>query len=171
MRISSERGYFFHDHREREVGRAVKEKLCYIAFDYDTETQIDCRMFRQEADVARVFFQPISLALKPAESTTLLHHNFRKCDVDIRVNLYVHVMLLGGTTMFQEIGQRMTKESDGVAFTHDEDQGGCSTRETVLGADGRVYFGFFFYKCGSRGCVRWIWPDHRVDATHLGSTV
>jgi len=27
-----------------------------------------------------------------------------KCDVDIRKNLYVHVVVSGGTTMFQEIG-------------------------------------------------------------------
>ena len=33
-----------------------------------------------------------------------------KCDVDIRVNLYVHVMLPGGTTMFQWIFEHMTKE-------------------------------------------------------------
>jgi len=26
-----------HDHRERAVVRGVKENLCYIAFEYDTE--------------------------------------------------------------------------------------------------------------------------------------
>ena len=36
-------------------------------------------------------------------------HNIMKCGLDIRLNLHVHVMLPGGTTMFQEIGQRMTK--------------------------------------------------------------
>ena len=36
MRIYSERGCF-HDHRERAVVRGVKENLCYIAFEYDTE--------------------------------------------------------------------------------------------------------------------------------------
>ena len=37
MRISSERGYSFTTTEEREIGRGVKEKLCFIAFDYDTE--------------------------------------------------------------------------------------------------------------------------------------
>jgi len=32
------------------------------------------------------------------------------CDVYIRVNLYANVVLPGGTTMFQEIGERMTKK-------------------------------------------------------------
>ena len=51
---------------------------------------------------AHVFFQPASLALQPTGSTTLLFI-FRKCDVDIRVNLHIPVMLPGGTTMFQGI--------------------------------------------------------------------
>merc|ERR1712094_5249 len=33
-----------------------------------------------------------------------------KCDVDIRKDLYANVVLSGGTTMFQGIGERMTKE-------------------------------------------------------------
>ena len=36
-KISSERGYSFTTTEEREICRGVKEKLCYIAFDYDTE--------------------------------------------------------------------------------------------------------------------------------------
>ena len=33
-----------------------------------------------------------------------------KCDVDTRKNLYVNVVLSSGTSMFQEIGECMTKE-------------------------------------------------------------
>ena len=38
----------------------------------------------------------------------------------------------------------MTKELDGVGVVsiHDEDQGGCSTKEKFLGTDLRVYFVF-----------------------------
>ena len=38
MRISSERGYSFTttEERERKIVRDVKEKLCFLAFDYDT---------------------------------------------------------------------------------------------------------------------------------------
>ena len=53
------------------------------------------------------FFQSISLDLKPAESTTLLS-NSMKCNVDIRMISYISVLLPSGTTMFQEIGERMT---------------------------------------------------------------
>ena len=37
MKIFTERRYSFTTTGEREIGRGVKEKLCYIAFDYDTE--------------------------------------------------------------------------------------------------------------------------------------
>lgn len=38
-----------------------------------------------------------------------------KCDVDIRKDLYSNVVLSGGTTMFQGIGERMTRELAALA--------------------------------------------------------
>jgi len=52
-----------------------------------------------------------------------------KCDVDIRKDLYANVVLSGGTTMFQGIGERVTKELTALAPSHNEDQG-CSTTRT-----------------------------------------
>ena len=80
----------FHDHRT-EGGPVVmsKRNVATCRFDYDTELKSTTESFRQESDlraprqktsylsapnvsVARVFFQPVSLAFKPVESTTLL---------------------------------------------------------------------------------------------------
>jgi len=38
-----------------------------------------------------------------------------KCDIDIRKDLYSNVVLSGGTTMFEGIAERMTKELTNLA--------------------------------------------------------
>ena len=61
------------------------------------------RKHRQSApnvSVAPVFSQPCVIGKEASGVHDISFHNFMKCDVDIRENLYVHVMLPGGTTMF-----------------------------------------------------------------------
>ena len=50
-----------------------------------------------------------------------------KRDIDIRKDVYAHVVLSGGTTIFQRTGDR------GCCSIHDEVQNSCFTREKVLG--------------------------------------
>ena len=65
------------------------------------------------------FSSQVSLAKKPAECATSSFQNVMKCDVDIRVNFFANVVLSSSTTLFQEIGECMTKETDGViVYSH-----------------------------------------------------
>jgi len=80
VKISFERGYSFMTTEERKIGRDVKEKLCYVK---STAVSLDKKHMLSDgniitvgaASVARLFVQlssQMSLAKKPAESTTLL---------------------------------------------------------------------------------------------------
>ena len=65
-------------------------------------------------------FQPSIIGKEAYRIQDTSFQNVMKCDVDIRVNLYANVVLPSSTTMFQEISERMNKETDGIVPTHDE---------------------------------------------------
>jgi len=132
VRILTERGYSFTTTAEREIVRDVKEKLGYIALDFDSEMKAVSESSDKEKTYelpdgsiisvgnerfrcSEVLFQPSFVGKESSGIHEMTFQSIMKCDVDVRKDLYSNVVLSGGTTMFPGIGERMTKELTSLA--------------------------------------------------------
>jgi len=121
------KGYAFNHSADFETIRILKEKLCYVAYDVAQETKLaqettycsenytlpDGRIIKlgsERFEAPEVLFQPHLINVEGQGIAELLFNTIQSGEIDIRSELYRHIVLSGGSTMFAGLSSRLEKE-------------------------------------------------------------
>lgn len=126
-KLLMERGYTFTTSAEREVVRDMKEKLCFISEDFEADMKAseNSSQFEKQYELPdgqvitinsarfrapEVLFQPSFIGREDDGIHLLIDTTVKKCDLDLRKDLYSNIVLSGGTTMYPGVDARLLKE-------------------------------------------------------------
>ncbi|KAJ5068626.1 actin alpha sarcomeric/skeletal [Anaeramoeba ignava] len=125
MKLLNEKGYSFQTTAEREIVREIKEKLGYVALDFDEEMKKELNLIEKDYELpgeelikignerfrcSEPLFEPSLLDLINDGLHEMIYNSIMKCDEDIRKDLFGNIVLSGGSTLFPGIDERIKKE-------------------------------------------------------------
>jgi len=128
------RGYAFNRTADFETVRQIKEKLCYVSYDLDMDTRLaeettvlvenytlpDGRQIKvgsERFEAPECMFQPHLVDLEQPGMAELLFQTINSAALDVRSELYKHIVLSGGSSMYPGLPSRLEKEMKQLYLT------------------------------------------------------
>lgn len=124
-KLLMERGVSLTTSAERDIIRDIKEKLCYVATNYDEELEQFTVHKNEEQQIYELpdghkinignesfrcpeaLFKPSLLGQEGSGLHEAIFASIAGCDMDLRREMYGNVVLSGGTSMFRNIEVRL----------------------------------------------------------------
>lgn len=135
MKLLLVRGYVFNESADFETAKILKEKLSYVAYDYQKEYELaqnttvlvekytlpdgrEITIDQERFKCTEALFQPHLVDNDRAGIAEMLYTTIQKQAVDTRPEYYKHIILSGGTTMIRGLPSRLEREIKQLYLTH-----------------------------------------------------
>jgi actin len=132
QKILGERGVDLKTSAEKEIVKDIKEKLAYVALDFDEEMAKYKSGAAQESAFempdgsmisvgnekfrsCEALFKPSLIGLEDDGVHEKTYQSIQKSDIDVRKDLYANIILSGGTTLLPGLPERLLKEVQKLA--------------------------------------------------------
>ncbi|XP_066583883.1 actin-related protein 2 isoform X1 [Prorops nasuta] len=121
------RGYAFNHSADFETVRMLKEKLCYVGYNIEMEEKLalettvlvesytlpDGRVIKVGGErfaAPEALFQPRLINVEAQGIAEAVFSTIQAADIDMRTELYKHIVLSGGSTMYPGLPSRLERE-------------------------------------------------------------